>query len=258
MPYLVIALFATSYLRAEPVEDNSFLIEEAYNQEEGVVQFINVFKRNGQNKDWDYTFINEIPAFSQTHQFSYEIPINHSEETDRTKIGDLKFNYRVEFFRKDEMVTTARLSLFAPTGDYRAGTGNGVFSPEMSIIHSVKVTDKWLQHWNLGAGYLMGAKNELGRSANNANLFAGVSNVILITEQFNFMLETLFTSAESTVDTNQTEWETSVLVSPSIRMAIDYGEWQFVPGFAVPLGIGPQDKGTAQFLAYFSIEGKIF
>ncbi len=31
---------------AEPVENNSFLVEEAYNQDPGVVQFINVYQKS--------------------------------------------------------------------------------------------------------------------------------------------------------------------------------------------------------------------
>ncbi len=254
-----VALFGLSNnLHAEPVEDNSFLIEEAYNQEEGVVQFINVFKRNSKTKDWDYTFINEIPVFSQAHQFSYEIPLSHLGEANKTIISDVKFNYRREFFRNDKVVSTGRVSLFTPTGKYKEGTGSGKFSPEISLINSVIVSDKWVQHWNIGAGYIADAKDALGNVANNTNLFAGVSNVVLITDQFNFMLETLFSSSEATVGNNLTEWGTSVVVSPSLRMAIDYKNWQFVPGIAIPLGVGPQDKGSVEFLGYLSIEGKMF
>lgn len=34
------------------IEDNSFLIEEAYNQEYGVIQHINSFQYNLRNKQW--------------------------------------------------------------------------------------------------------------------------------------------------------------------------------------------------------------
>ena len=39
----------------KPIQDNSFLIEEAYNQERGVVQHINTFQRV-HSGDWVYTF----------------------------------------------------------------------------------------------------------------------------------------------------------------------------------------------------------
>jgi hypothetical protein len=44
----------------EPISDNSFLIEEAYNQEPGVVQHINTFTRQ-RSGDYAYTFTQEYP-----------------------------------------------------------------------------------------------------------------------------------------------------------------------------------------------------
>jgi hypothetical protein len=43
------------------IQDNSFLVEEAYNQEEGVVQHINTFVRQ-HNGDLLYTFTQECPC----------------------------------------------------------------------------------------------------------------------------------------------------------------------------------------------------
>ena len=44
------------------VSDNSFLVEEAYNQEAGVVQHISVFQRGTQSGDWAYSFTEEWPV----------------------------------------------------------------------------------------------------------------------------------------------------------------------------------------------------
>ena len=57
---------------AAGVQDNSFLIEEAYNQEAGVVQHIANLRRQGH--DWNFVFSQEWPVLSQTHQFSYTVP----------------------------------------------------------------------------------------------------------------------------------------------------------------------------------------
>ena len=40
----------------KPIQDNSFLIEEAYNQEAGVVQHISFFSYFPESEDWVYTF----------------------------------------------------------------------------------------------------------------------------------------------------------------------------------------------------------
>ena len=49
-----------------PIQDNSFLLEEAYNQEAGVVQHISAFQRM-RGGEWIATFTQEWPAPGQTH-----------------------------------------------------------------------------------------------------------------------------------------------------------------------------------------------
>ena len=50
-------------IAVEPgIQDNSFLVEEAYNQEFGVVQHISGFTRFWDSKDWAYTFTQEWPV----------------------------------------------------------------------------------------------------------------------------------------------------------------------------------------------------
>ena len=53
----------TAAIAAEPgIQDNSFLVEEAYNQEFGVVQHISSFTRFWDSKDWNYSFTQEWPV----------------------------------------------------------------------------------------------------------------------------------------------------------------------------------------------------
>ena len=47
-----------------PIQDNSFLVEEAYNQEDGVVQHISTFERLTNSRDWVYTQTDEWPLRS--------------------------------------------------------------------------------------------------------------------------------------------------------------------------------------------------
>ena len=82
------------------IEDNSFLIEEAYNQEPGVVQHIfnAVYTTSGAQHGWLFNFTQEWPVFSQEHQFSYTILSGHLiQEPDRIYgIGDMLLNYRYQ------------------------------------------------------------------------------------------------------------------------------------------------------------------
>ena len=62
---------------AKGIQDNSFFVEEAYNQEPGVVQHILNVPINFINGSREITpsFTQEWPVFSQTHQFSYTTPV---------------------------------------------------------------------------------------------------------------------------------------------------------------------------------------
>src|SRR6185295_351310 len=80
-----VVLSAAAAVAAEPlakgIQDNSFLIEEAYNQEAGHVQHIVNLRRQGQQ--WQFSFSQEWPIFSQTHQFSYTVPYNFGSSRGR-------------------------------------------------------------------------------------------------------------------------------------------------------------------------------
>src|SRR4030095_14837612 len=80
---------------AKGIQDNSFFVEEAYNQEPGIVQhIINVpafFERG--NNEFSFIFTQEWPIFSQTHQFSYTIPYTFTES--ENGFDDIRLNYRL-------------------------------------------------------------------------------------------------------------------------------------------------------------------
>ena len=78
---------------APGIADNSFLIEEAYNQEPGVIQHISSFTRLGEG-DWSYTFTEEWPAPSQKHQLSLTLPVLASGA--HSGLGDAAINYRFQ------------------------------------------------------------------------------------------------------------------------------------------------------------------
>lgn len=97
------ALLSLSVAAQEPppegpgcIQDNSFLVEEAYNQEEGVVQHINTFTRFRQSQDWIYTFTQEWPVGGLQHQFSYTLPWQRIQAAPdgRRGAGDIALNYR--------------------------------------------------------------------------------------------------------------------------------------------------------------------
>jgi hypothetical protein len=71
------------------IEDNSFFIEEAYNQEEGVVQHISSFVRFGAPVETsEYGFTQEWPLGRGAHQLSLTLPYSWSSVADGAGFGD--------------------------------------------------------------------------------------------------------------------------------------------------------------------------
>src|SRR5450432_1502321 len=120
-----------SEAKEEPqIQDNSFLIEEAYNQESGVVQHISTFSRMWNSKDWCYTFTQEWPGrHNWRHQFSYTLIGAHSGGFAGSGggFGDTAFNYRYQVYGSGETrwAFAPRVSMLLPTGDAARGRGLG-------------------------------------------------------------------------------------------------------------------------------------
>lgn len=81
---------------AEPaIVDNSFLVEEAYNQEAGIVQHISTLTRSASSpRDYVYTLTQEWPFSTERHQLSYSVPVAFLRSASASGLGDVMFNYR--------------------------------------------------------------------------------------------------------------------------------------------------------------------
>jgi hypothetical protein len=112
-----------------PIQDNSFLVEEAYNQEAGVVQHLQLFAWDWKSHGWAWTFTQEWPVPGETHQLSLSVLLSRVKrvEGSATGLGDLALNYRYQLIGgSDARVAVApRLSVFFPTGSYARSLGAG-------------------------------------------------------------------------------------------------------------------------------------
>src|SRR5919197_2887218 len=135
---------ASSNVRADDrpidgISDNSFLIEEAYNQEQGVIQHIfnAIYTNDSRHRGWAFSFTQEWPFFSEDHQLSFTIPSSHLRDEGQQQhgIGDILINYRYQALKEgDEIPAFApRFSLILPTGNRDKGTGNGVVGYQWSL-----------------------------------------------------------------------------------------------------------------------------
>ena len=238
----------------KPIEDNSFLLEEAYNQEKGVIQYIQSFHRE-RGGNFSYSFTNEMPIKKQQHQFSYTINVARNDGT--TRFGDTYINYRYQAkgLKEEEKVAVAsRFSLILPTGSYRRETGSGALGFQFNLPVSVTHSKKFVTHWNAGTTFIPKARSVTGEKANTKGFNLGQSTVFLAKPNFNVLLETVWNYNEKVIGRDRTESEYSLLINPAIRWAWNMKNGlQIVPGIGVPLGVGPS-RGERGIFLYLSLE----
>jgi Putative MetA-pathway of phenol degradation len=241
---------------AKGIQDNSFFIEEAYNQEPGVVQHIfnlPIDFTNG-SREIAPSFTQEWPVFSQTHQFSYTIPYIFTE--DDNGMEDMRLNYRLQALTEDEYTPAfaPRLSLVLPTGDRDKGFGAGVVGYETNLPFSKIVSDRCTLHFNTGMSVFPNVRDN---HLTNYNL--GASAIYAVSRDFNLMLETVAGwnddiaedafAFEETVDRTMT-----AIVSPGARYALNFAnDAQLVIGAALPIGLTSDSPDWGVFF-YCSFE----
>jgi hypothetical protein len=256
--FLVFVVFPlTAYLSpltAVQIQDNSFLIEEAYNQESGVVQHISSFAR-ASSGNWIYSFTQEWPLGGIRHQLSYTIPIQHAYPTG-TGLGDIALNYRYQLAGNPSatIVMAPRFSLLFPTGNDQLERGSGGLGFQGNLPITLMLSPSWASHWNAGATVTPSARNGLGSKATTTDFNLGASLIWLVRPSFNLLVETLWLSEQSVQAEGRAAREESGFISPGIRMAFNLaGGLQIVPGVAYTIGVAPRGEEDSLFL-YLSFE----
>ncbi|MEA2725509.1 MAG: hypothetical protein QOH59_3280 [Gemmatimonadales bacterium] len=239
---------------AAQIQDNSFLIEEAYNQERGVVQHIGTFQRSD-GGDWELGFTQEWPLGGIRHQLSYTIPVANMEGFG-TGLGDVALNYRYQLAGNPEARTVAapRVSVLLPTGNEEEGRGAGAVGLQGNFPLTLVLSDELVTHWNAGMTLTPSARNAPGEQATTTGFNLGASAVWLFRPSFNFLVEAVWESVGTVVGEGQTLAEESLVLSPGIRWAFDApGDLQIVPGVAYTIGLGPDADEDSLFI-YLSFE----
>lgn len=249
------------------IEDNSFLIEEAYNQEPNVIQhiFSATYNNDSRRRGWSFNFTQEWPVFSQDHQFSYSVPTYHYiDGADRTYgVGDVLINYRYQALYEDESkpAFAPRFSLILPTGNRDRGTGNGVVGYQWNLPFSKKLTPQFAAHANFGLTYLPhvrarldGSTGPLSAKSSLVSYNVGASGIYALFPRFHLMLEWVGNFEESINDAGRPARAFKPVLSPGFRAAVvNEDKLQVVLGAAMPVGLSRKADNLGAFL-YLSIE----
>ncbi|HET9768157.1 MAG TPA: transporter [Thermoanaerobaculia bacterium] len=235
------------------IQDNSFLVEEAYNQEAGVVQHISVLELARRGGDWSFDFTQEWPAPNMRHQLSYTVPMARVEGA--SGLGDVAINYRYQLLGEGggPLAVAPRLSVLLPTGDSDEGLGGGGGGVEVNLPVSLVAAERFVAHWNLGGSRTFNADGEGGEEADLDGVFAAQGLIWLARPTFNLMLEARWDRAETLAAGGRIDHDESFVVSPGARLAQNLGDLQIVYGLAFPMEVGAGD-GEKSALFYLSFE----
>jgi hypothetical protein len=255
----VLAVASASQRNVEGIMDNSFLIEEAYNQEPGVVQHIfnaayglNRF-HNSDEHVVGFSFTQEWPLFGQTHQFSYTVPYGllRTGATTEHALSDIFLNYRYQLFLDERTLAgcAPRFSLVLPTGDTKAGFSSDTLGYQWNLPFSRAIGDFWFVHANAGLTFLPHAW-PARRDVVNYNL--GASAIWAATPTFNLMLEWVALWNQSDDEPGHTQFQS--VISPGFRRGFNFAnDSQLVVGLAIPVGLTGAAPDIGVFL-YLSFE----
>ena len=227
------------------ISDNSFLVEEAFNQEAGIFQ--NIFNVARSEQVWASTFTQEWPIASQTHQFSYTLAWANGERFD---FGDVLLNYRYQALMEGpgRPAFSPRLSVILPTAnDPDVGDSPGL---QFNLPFSKQTGDVYW-HWNAGMTWRPSADFGNG-SENLASPFFAGSAIARLKPMFHAMLESVL-AYEDLPSIIGTGHERLFTLSPGARGGWDLGDQQLILGIAVPVTWVAGGHDTAAFF-YVSYE----
>jgi len=228
-------LTTVGYAQTKPapkfgILDNSFLVEEAFNQDAGIFQNIFVFTRS-QGGVWQGSFTQEWPVMSIRHQVSFAMPFGY-DHGDGTA-GDLALNYRFQLWEEGagRPAFAPRITVLLPTSADHDNVGwqvNFPFSKQLAGVYF---------HANAGGTF----------DENGSTPFLAGSAIVAVRPMFNVMFEALVQSAPGDGD----EREVVRIFSPGLRVGWNLGDAQFVAGVALPITRGAaRDTAVLGYLSY--------
>jgi DtxR family Mn-dependent transcriptional regulator len=261
---LALCLLSTTSALAQPdpvpaangtpfeILDNSYFVEEGFNQEPGIFQNIFGIVRDGSG--WEFAFTQEWPVRSQAHQLSYTIPV--ADVGVEAGIGDVMLNYRYQAMNEGpgRPAFAPRLSAILPSGNESRGLGDGVVGWQVNLPFSKQRGDMYF-HWNGGFTFLprVSSPDLEGRRESLVTPHLGASAIWRTLPMLHLMLESVVQFDERFVDQTRTGRTASFTLSPGIRGGWNRGDHQIIVGLAIPTTFEDSTSNTAAF-GYFSYE----
>lgn len=230
------------------ITDNSFLVEEAFNQERGVFQNIFTWTQSSSGS-WAAAFTQEWPVPAMRHQLSYTVPFGEFDPDFHWSAIVLNYRYQVLEEGPGRPAFSPRVSAIVRTGSFDDESNrSGV---QVNLPFSKQQGDLYF-HWNAGFTWLA----EVPDGASTTSLFSpqvAGSVIWRLRQMLNPMLEGVAMWQDDVDGVGGTIRNYALTVSPGLRGGWNFGDKQMVIGAAVPVTFSDQET-TAALLMYFSYE----
>ncbi len=232
---IAIAAPAAAQTSQKPFEivDNSFLVEEAFNQEPRIFQ--NIFGATRRGGDWQLSFTQEWPVPGIRHQLSYTVGFDTI--AGGKGVSDVYLNYRFQLLEEGggRPAFAPRISGILPSGRRSAGQGDSGL--QINLPFSKQHND-WYFHWNGGLTWIPRGERED---------FVGTAFAGSVVYRLRPMLNLMFESVAGLDDAR------ALTLSPGIRGGWNLAEdTQLIVGAAAPItrARGETSAGVFGYLSY--------
>jgi hypothetical protein len=239
-----------------PIQDNSFLAEEAYNQEPGVVQHIQTFTRLWNSKTWAYSFTQEWPVPDHwRHQFSYTLVEAKNDQTLDRSFGDLLLNYRYQLLGDGDsrLAVSPRATVIVPSGSVKNDCGYGGRGLQLAVPASMVLSRRVVSHYDLGGTWVLHARDAARDVASSYGYNAAASLIWLAHPRLNGIFESSWTASHLVSRPHGTDVRNTLWLAPGVRGAANFRSGlQIVPGIAYVVGVGPSsgDRGAFFYVSF--------
>jgi hypothetical protein len=228
------------------ITDNSFLVEEAFNQEPGIFQ--NIFTSVHDTDQWAFGFTQEWPLASQTHQLSYTLAWAHTPDDNEFGVTFINYRWQAMMEGPGRPAFSPRLSVILPTASIESADHSSGL--QINLPFSKQTGDVYW-HWNAGLTWQPSAGDGEDARSLESPFFAG-SAIVRLMPMLNVMLESVVLLQEEPLAAATTR-DKSFTLSPGLRGGWNIGDSQLILGFAVPVTWDGGDRNTAAFF-YASYE----
>lgn len=240
------------------IEDNSFLLEEAFNQKKEEYQFIQKYYTSTSGYV-EYLLEIEAPlSDDETHQISLDISRIRPEEIPASSFSDLNLNYRYQALNRNGMILTEKIGLVLATGKVENETSNGAMGAQLMQVATFKFSERFMNHWNLGTTIFPEAETAAGEKT-ILEFTGGTSLINNYSDNLNFLLEAVLQTFESYDEDKNVNNELRFYLNPGLRFALDFDfkRTQVVPGVSFPVQYSDGEVRPGVFL-YLSVESTLY